>query len=401
MAGSFKKTRLISTCFSIHNAINSPRKLPETTTGSENLNQPKSFPILGRRKNLKRTDALKQSAIKQGKPSNFVIFNQTNLTYFTNFSGANALLIPEQGENVLYVSGVNYEQAKAEAKGLTVELLKRGENLMEKIAQRAPNQKFAADALPVESWRALAKAVGGEEKLESVNSLVRELRSVKDVEEIKLIREACKLASVGMQTAKEIIGVGLKEKEAASEIEYAMRKAGSDGTAFETIVASGPTSAFPHGSNLEKTINEGDFVVVDLGATYKFYRSDITRTFIASTASKKQARIYDTVKLAHQKAFETIKPKIAASEVDGTARRVIEQAGFGEFFVHNLGHGVGLEVHEAPILSPDSKDILTAGNVVTDEPGIYLPGFGGVRIEDTVLVTKNGAEILTVGPCLP
>jgi Xaa-Pro aminopeptidase len=349
---------------------------------------------------LKRTDALKQSTIKQGKPSNFVIFNPTNLTYFTNFAAATALYIPEQSDCTLYVSTVNYEQAKAETKGVNVEPIKRGETLMEKIVQQAP-KKLGFDTLPIESWRSLSKAVGGEENLFPINNLVRELRSVKDEEEIKRIREACRLASIGMQTAKEIIGVGLKEREAAAEIEYAMRKAGSDGTAFDTIVASGATSAFPHGSSLERTIREGDFVVVDLGATYKFYRSDITRTFIASKASEKQARIYDTVKLAHEKAFETIKPKVAASEVDGTARRVIEQAGFGEFFVHNLGHGVGLEVHEAPILSPDSKDILLAGNVVTDEPGIYVQGFGGVRIEDTVLVTKKGAEILTVGPCMP
>ena len=252
----------------------------------------------------------------------------------------------------------------------------------------------------VESWHALAKAVGGEERLELINSLIRELRSVKDTEEIMLIREACRLAGVGMQTAKEIISVGLKEKDAAAEIEYAMRKAGSDGTAFETIVASGANSAYPHGSNLERTICEGDFVVVDLGATYKFYRSDITRTFIASKATYNQSIIYDAVKLAHEKALEAIKPQVVASEVDRAARRVVEEAGFGEFFVHNLGHGVGLEVHEAPILSPDSKDILAEGNIVTDEPGIYVPGLGGVRIEDTVLVTKNGAEILTVGPCL-
>jgi Xaa-Pro dipeptidase len=350
---------------------------------------------------LNHTNALKQSAAKQGKPANFLIFNPTNITYFTNFQGAIALLIPEQGENTLYVSAVNYEQAKAEAKGLTVELLKRGENLMEKIAQQVPAKKFSVDSLPVESWRALAKAVGGEEKLQSANSLIRELRSVKDEEEIKLIREACRIAAVGMQTAKEIMWLGTKEKDAATEIEYAMRKAGSDGVAFETIVASGATSAFPHGSNLERTIRDGDFIVVDIGATYKFYRSDLTRTFIASKATYHQAIIYDTVKLAHEKAFAAIKPKVAASEVDGTARRLIEQAGFGEFFVHNLGHGVGLEVHEAPILSPDSKDTLAAGNVVTDEPGIYVPGFGGVRIEDTVLVTKKGAEILTVGPCMP
>jgi Xaa-Pro aminopeptidase len=349
---------------------------------------------------LNRTTALKQSAANQGKPSNFLIFNQTNITYFTNFSGATALLIPEQGENVLYVSGVNYEQAKAEAKSVSVELLKRGENLMEKIAKQASAKKFSVDALPVESWRTLARAVGGEEKLEPASSLIRELRKTKTQEEIQLIREACKLADIGMKTAFETVQVGVKEKEVAAEIEYAMRKAGSDGTAFETIVASGVISAFPHGGNLEKTFGEGDFVVVDLGATYKFYRSDLTRTLMAGKPSEKQIKIYSTVQLAQQKALETIKPGVLASDVDMAARQVIEAAGFGEFFVHNLGHGVGLEVHEAPILSPDSKEVLDTGNVVTDEPGIYVPGLGGVRIEDTVLVTWDGAEKLTVAPYL-
>jgi Xaa-Pro aminopeptidase len=138
--------------------------------------------------------------------------------------------------------------------------------------------------------------------------------------------------------------------------------------------------------------------VVDLGATCSFYRSDMTRTFSAGKPDEKQRKIYETVKQAHQKAFETIKPNASAAEVDAAARRVIETAGFGEFFVHNLGHGVGLEIHEAPVLSPESKDTLASGNVVTDEPGIYLPGYGGVRIEDTVLITQAGAEKLTVGP---
>jgi Xaa-Pro aminopeptidase len=349
---------------------------------------------------LKRTNALKQLTAKQGKPTTFMILNQINLTYFTGFTGANALLIPEQGENTLYVSGVNYEQAKAETQGLNIQLLKRGENVMEKIAKESSSKKFSYDTMPVENWLNLSKKIG-RENLQPINNLIRELRSVKDQEEIKLIREACKFATVGMQTAKEVIGVGVKEKDVAAEIEYAMRKAGSNGTGFETIVASGPTSAYPHGSNLERKICDGDFVIVDLGATYKFYRSDITRTFIASKATYHQAAIYDAVKVAHEEALEAIKPQVIASEVDGVARSVIEKAGFGEYFVHNLGHGVGLEVHEAPILAPDSKDILVMGNVVTNEPGIYMPGLGGVRIEDTVLVTKNGAEILTLGPCMP
>jgi Xaa-Pro dipeptidase len=347
---------------------------------------------------MNKINILRKSATKGGVAGNVVIFNPTNLTYFSGFSGAAALLIPESGENVLFVSAVNYEQAKAEAKGLTVQLLKRGENLMEKIAKQSPAAKYAVDSLSVESWRDLAKAVGGEGKLESASSLIRDLRMVKDKEEIGFIREACKLASVGMQVASEIIRPGLKEREVAAEVEYAMRKKGSDGTSFDTIIASGASSAFPHGSCSSRIIREGELVVVDLGATHNFYRSDMTRTFTAGKPDEKQRRIYETVKLAHQKAFETLKANVSAAQVDAAARREIEAAGYGEFFVHNLGHGVGLEIHEAPTLSPDSKDTLAAGNVVTDEPGIYLPGYGGVRIEDTVLITQAGAEKLTVAP---
>ena len=345
---------------------------------------------------MKRTNALKQIVKEQQKPDTLIIFDQTNITYFTNFSGAAALLIPEQGDNTMYVPAVNYEQAKAEVKDFTVECIKRGENLMDKIARQAPTKRFSVDTVPVESWCALAKAVGGEEKLELINSLIRELRKTKDPQEIHLIKEACKIANIGIQTAAETIHPGVKEMQVAAEVEYAMRKAGSDETAFKTIIASGFCCAYPHGTFQNRTIEEGDFVVVDLGATYKFYCSDITRTFAVGKPTNKQRRIYQAVQLAHQKAFETIKPDISASEVDLAARRVIEDAGFGESFVHNLGHGVGLEVHEDPTLSLDSKDVLKEGNVVTIEPGIYLPGFGGVRIEDTVLVTRNSSEKLTL-----
>jgi len=347
---------------------------------------------------LTRTDSLKQKVNNQ---TDFLIFNQANITYFCGFSGANALLIPQQGENMLYVSGVNYEQAKKEVKNATVVLIERGENLFEKIAKQSASKKFAVDTVSIESWQALAKAVGGEEKLGSVENEIRNLRKIKDETEIKLIRQACKMADRGIQKASEIVRPGIKEKEIATEAEYAMRKAGSDGTAFDSIVASGFCCAYPHGTLQEKIIENGDFVIVDLGARYRFYSSDITRTFVAGKATDKQKQIFETVKIAQQKAIESIKPGVAAKKVDQIARQVIKEAGFYDFFVHNLGHGVGLEVHEPPILSPDSKDILDTGNVITVEPGIYLPGFGGVRIEDTVVVTKAGAEKLTGAPYFP
>jgi Xaa-Pro dipeptidase len=323
------------------------------------------------------------------------------MMYLTGFSGASALLIPENGENKAYVYGVNYEHAKTDLPELSVELVNRGENLMAKIAKQAKAfkiKRLAVDALNVESWRILTKALRNEKMLETDHRFIRELRSVKDAEEIEFMRKAAELTSEGMRVAYETLAAGVREYELAAEIEYAMRKQGSEGTAFETIVASGACSAFPHGGCSDKKIQEGDLVIVDVGATYKSYSSDMTRTFVAGTPSQKQKKLYQTVKTAQDKAFEAVKPKAKAAEIDSVARKVIEEAGYGDYFVHGLGHGVGLDVHEPPTLSPDSKDALSEGNVVTVEPGIYLVGYGGIRIEDTVIVQKNGAEKLTKGP---
>jgi Xaa-Pro dipeptidase len=350
---------------------------------------------------LKRIDALKQKAFKQGKFDGYLVFRNTNMTYLTGFSGASALLIPENGENKVYVYGVNYEQAKAELTGVTVERVERGENLMAKIAKQAKAfkiKKLAVDALNIESWRLLAKYMGGEKNLAVDFRFLRELRKVKDAEEIELMRKAAELTSEGMRVARETLTVGIKEYEVAAEIEYAMRKRGSSGTAFETIVASGVSSAYPHGGCSDREIKEGDLVIVDMGATYRFYHSDMTRTFVAGKPSEKQKKLYEVVRAAQAKAVEAMKANVKAKDVDAAARKVIANAGYGEHFVHSLGHGVGLEVHEPPTLSPESKDMLSAGNVVTVEPGVYLVGYGGVRIEDTVLVQKSSAEKITSGP---
>jgi len=349
---------------------------------------------------LNRTDSLKQAAFKEGRFDGFLIFNSANLIYFTGFSGASALLIPKDGENTIYVYNVNYEQAKAEGKAFRMKLVKRNENLRAEIAKQMKGLKIknlALDALSIESWHALAKETRGKTKLKVQGNVVCELRKVKDENEIELMRKAAELTSEGMRVAYETVASGIREYEVAAEIEYAMRKQGSYGTAFETIVASGPSSAFPHGGCSERKIRKGDLVVVDVGATYKYYHSDMTRTLVAGKPSEKQKKLYQIVKTAQEKALEAVKPNVKAKDVDAVARKIIADAGYGKFFVHSLGHGVGLEVHEPPTLSPESKDTLTAGNVVTGEPGIYLIGYGGVRIEDTVLVQKNGAEKLTNG----
>lgn len=350
---------------------------------------------------LDRIKALKQKAFQKKGFDGFLVFNGINQLYLAGVQGTSCLFIPEKGEGTIYVYSVNYEQAKAEGKGFKIELVKRNENLMAKIAAQVKSfkmKKLAVDMLSYEGYRGLAKELRGKTKLKMQGNLVWDLRKVKDGEEVKLVKRACELTSVGMKVAYEAIRPGIKEIEVAAEIEYAMRKKGSWGTSFETIVASGARSAFPHGGCLDKKIRPGELVVVDIGARYMHYCGDMTRTISAGKPTAKQKKLYEIVKQAQEKAYQTIKPKARAKDVDAAARKIITTAGYGEYFCHGLGHGVGLEVHEPPTLNGESKDRLEIGNIVTNEPGIYLTDFGGIRIEDSVLVQKSPAEKLTIGP---
>ncbi|MEM3703313.1 MAG: Xaa-Pro peptidase family protein [Candidatus Bathyarchaeia archaeon] len=349
---------------------------------------------------MKRLHALKQKAFEEKNFDGFLIAKEANILYFAGVPRVTCLLIPRNGEETLYVYNVNYEQVKTEAKSFQIELVERDENLMTKVAiqvRYSGIKKLAFDVLTVESYRSLARALRGKTRLKPQNRLVWELRKVKDAEELELMRKAGELTCEGMKTAYEVIRPGVKEYEAAAEMEYAMRRKGSWGTAFNTIVASGARSAYPHGGCTEKEIHYGDLVVVDIGATYRYYHSDMTRTFIAGKPSEKQKQLYEIVKKAQEKAIKVIKPKAEAKAIDAVARKLIEEAGYCEYFVHGLGHGLGLEIHEPPTLSPQSRDKLVVGNVVTIEPGIYIPGFGGIRIEDTLLVKERGAEKFTDG----
>jgi Xaa-Pro aminopeptidase len=350
---------------------------------------------------MSRVNALKQRAFEEKSFDGFLIANEYNLLYFTGCPGLACSLMPKRGQDTAYVYSTNYEQAKAETQGFEVKLMKRGKSLMAEVAKQVEAskiKKLAFDALSFESYHSLAKELRGKAKLKAQNSLVWDLRKVKDEKELELMRRAGELTGEGMKAAYETIKPGVKEIEAAAEIEYAMRKRGSWDAAFDTIVASGARSAFPHGGCTEREIRRGDLVVVDIGASYQHYCSDMTRTLSAGKPSEKQKKLYEIVKNAQEKAFQTIKPKEKAEEIDSAARKVIVDAGYGEYFVHGLGHGVGLEIHEPPTLSPESKEKLAIGNVVTNEPGIYLIGFGGIRIEDSVLVQKGEAEKLTKGP---
>ncbi len=350
---------------------------------------------------MKRIDVLKELAFTKNGFDGHLIFNSINQLYFLGFPGTTCLLVPRDGESTVYVYGVNYEQAKAMGKGFNVQLVKPEENLFAKISKQAQSygvKKLVVDALGVESWHALLTEFPSEGAVEVNGKYIQELRKIKDKQEIEFMRKAGELTSEGMKAAYEAVKAGAKEYEVVAEIEYAMCKRGSGPPAFDAIVTSGFCSAFPHGGYTGRKIRSGDLVVIDIGATYNYYCSDMSRTLVVGKPSAKQQKIYDTVKLAQEKAFNSIQAGVAVADVDAAARKFIADAGYSDCFVHRLGHGVGLEVHEPPTLSGYSKDVLAVGNVVTDEPGIYVPGFGGVRIEDTVLVQKNGGEKLTVGP---
>jgi len=346
-----------------------------------------------------RTEALK-SLLSPKELDGYIVSNEKNMGYFTGFSGGSTLLVPLEGENVLFVFGVNYEAAKEEAKNATVELIKSGEDLHGKLAELAGRLKLRRlgfDSLTASSYLKVKELLADAE-LEAEEDLVWSLRKVKDEAELALIEQAAEMTSRGMKTAFEVMGAGLRERDVATEIEYEMRKSGSDGVAFETILSSGPRSAFPHGGCGDREIRKGDFVVIDIGAKYQSYCADLTRTLIVGEPSAKQREIHETVRKAQTEAMNAMRAGVEAKEVDRVARECIAKAGCGENFVHSLGHGVGLDVHEPPSLGMRSKDVLVSGNVVTVEPGIYIPKFGGVRIEDTVVVIDEMARKLTKAP---
>jgi len=329
-----------------------------------------------------------------------MVVDETNMLYFTGFVGAERLLIPADSDSILYVFGVNYEDAKASVRNCSVELMQRREDANKKVADQCKKLKLKRigfDNLDVASFQTIKKNLK-KAIVKAAGQAVLDLRKVKDETELRYMRKAAELTDEGARTGVEIIKPGMREYEVAAEVEYAMRKMGSDGTAFENIIASGLRSAYPHGGCTSKKIKKGELIQFDIGARYQHYCADLTRTYLVGKPTPKQQKMYKVVMEAQEKAFQKIREGVKARLVDAAARDVIKKHGFGECFPHGLGHGVGLQVHEQPTLNTVSKDVLKAGNVVTNEPGVYIVGYGGVRIEDTVLVKKDGAQRLTKAP---
>lgn len=329
-----------------------------------------------------------------------------NLRYFTGSTASKALIVPLDGKPTLLCSRLEQDQAK---KGWIRDVraysswegpLRPGEKVHFKdpwqlLADRVKESEARAVGFD-RAGRSLVRKLRGIHPASYLElpELVQEIRKVKSKEEISLLRKSAEIASKGMRAAAETIGIGRTELEVAAEIEYAMRMTGSEGVSFPTIVASGKNSWLPHAQATKKKLRNGELVVVDLGAFYDGYASDMTRTF-ALKPIPKQLKILELVKRAQAAGVSRVKEGASAGEVDSAARNVLREAGYSKYCPHGTGHGVGTEIHEFPSLWPKSKDVLKAGMVITVEPGVYLPRVGGVRWEDMVLVKKKGNEILT------
>ena len=328
----------------------------------------------------------------------------TNVRYLTGYSGSSGLVIVTRDETLFFTDFRYQQQAAAQVGDVArVVIAPQGDGLWKaalKTAKKLGLQTlgFEAQHLSVASFGDIQKMAGKNAQFIATQGAVEKLRAIKSADELAVIREAVRVADEVMQEVLTMLRPGLSELEVALAIESGIRARGGSGTSFESIVASGARSALPHGVASDKIIESGDLVTIDMGAIYGGYCSDMTRTVCVGQSNPKQREIYELVYRAQVAACHATKAGAGCKAVDAVARDIISHAGHGDDFGHGLGHGVGLDIHEAPRLAKAGKGHLKAGMIVTSEPGVYIADFGGVRIEDMLVVTENGAEILTQTP---
>lgn len=337
-----------------------------------------------------------------------LVSDLTDVRYLSGFTGSNGSVLiwaDDAGEDPLISTDGRYtEQVAAQAPELTARIAR---NTVAELARAAAAARpglrlaFDADALSYAQYRALAddEALSGVDLVPTA-ALVTGLRAIKDDGEVVLVTEACRIADEALAALLErgAVAPGRTERQVARNLEWEMYARGAQAIAFETIVAAGPNSAVPHHRPTDAVLASGDLVKMDFGAVYQGYHSDITRTVVLGPPQPWQREIYQIVATAQQAGRDALTPGAALADVDAAARRLIEDAGYGEYYVHGLGHGVGLQIHEAPPIGATATGTLPLGATVTVEPGIYLPGRGGVRIEDTLVVTETGSRLLTTTP---
>lgn len=327
--------------------------------------------------------------------SGIFIKGDSSIRYFTGFTGGESLLFVDDTKQVLITDSRYTLQAQQEAPDCTIVVHEHGFWPEAAKLTGAKDLALDGDYFSYTEQQALAKALP-DVIWKNVNLVG--LRQVKTPEELVLIRKAVAISDEAFLQLLPHIQVGRREEEMAAELEYNMRKLGAVKTSFDTITASGVRSALPHGRASGKVVEQGDFVTFDFGCVYEGYCSDITRTVVMGKAAPWQKEIYDIVLQANLLGEQTIKAGVTGQYVDGVVREYITAKGYGPNFGHGLGHGVGLDIHEKPVLNKTNEMPLPQDAIVTCEPGIYIPGKGGVRIEDTVLVTASGCERLTSVP---
>lgn len=343
-----------------------------------------------------RLESLRSGLEEQGVDA-LLVTHPINRRYLTGFTGSSGWVLVTKDRPFL-ISDFRYAQQGSE-QAPHVSFIDHGGSFFEAVARlcretRVTKLAFEEAHLTFQLYRQLTKALEGV-ALQPVSQVVEKLREIKSEDELAYIRQAASIVDHAFAHVLDFIRVGVTEREIEHRLEFAMRKEGATSSSFEIIVASGPRSALPHGVASDRVIQAGDLVTLDFGALYQGYCSDMTRTVVVGPAADWQREIYAIVLEAQKRAVAAIRPGITGKEVDAVARDFITEKGYGEQFGHSTGHGLGLEVHEAPTLSKRGETPLQAGMVVTVEPGIYLPDRGGVRIEDDVVVTKTGHEVFT------
>jgi len=330
----------------------------------------------------------------------FWVSSVANVTYLSGFTGEESFLFVSPKKTFLVTDSRYAEQAQREVAQIDV-VLRGGRSLAEILKDLAASQGvyrigFESASVSYAFYRELTSQVDAE-RLKPLTALVEELRVKKDTSEIQKIRKSAKIAVDGFRYIKEVATPGMTEKELQGRLEYYTKTKGSEKPAFDLIIASGARSSMPHCKTGDFKVQNNAVLLVDMGTVYQGYHSDLTRPVFLGKMPNLHRKIRDIVRDAQLAGIRKVAPGVAARDVDAASRSFIEKKGYGRYFGHGTGHGVGLEVHEAPTISPRSRAILRPGMVITIEPGIYLPGRFGIRIEDMVLVTARGHEVLTAG----